>query len=44
VERLDPATDELFVVLTDGQQHSYERTSEHTDVLNGQEAPVFQWS
>jgi hypothetical protein len=37
-------TDELFVVLTDGQQHTYERTSERTYVLNGQEAVVFQWA
>ena len=44
VERLDPTTDELFVVLTDGQEHTYERTSEHTDVLHGQEAAVFQWA
>jgi hypothetical protein len=44
VEPLDPTTDQLLVVLTDGQRHTYKRTSEHTEVLNGQEAAVFQWS
>ena len=44
VEPLDPTTEELLVVLTSGQQHTYERTPERTRGVNGQEATVFQWS
>ena len=36
-------TDELCVVLTDGQQHRYLRTSEVQHLPDGRSAVVFDW-
>lgn len=36
-------TDDLCVVLTDGQQHRYSRTSELQRLPDGRSAVVFDW-
>jgi hypothetical protein len=36
-------TDELLVLLTDGQHHQYERSGTLEKLPSGRVAPVFQW-
>ena len=40
---VEEETDELCVVMTDGQQHRYLRTSEVERLPDGRSAVVFDW-
>ena len=40
---MDSETDELCVVMTDGQQHRYVRTDEVERSLDGRLRVVFDW-
>ena len=40
---MDNETDELCVVMTDGQQHRYVRTDEVKRTLDGRLRVVFDW-
>ena len=39
----EPGVDELAVVMTDGQQHRYERTAASQALPDGRTARVFTW-
>ena len=43
-QAVDADTDQLCVVMTDGQQHQYLRTDEFQAVEDGQSALVFRWN
>jgi len=40
----EPGLDELAVVMTDGQQHRYERTAVTQTLPDGRAAGVFMWA
>ena len=40
----EPGVDELAVVMTDGQQHRYERTTASQALPGGRTARVFAWT
>jgi hypothetical protein len=41
---IERETDELSVVMTDGQQHLYRRTNEVQHLPDGRSATVFDWA
>jgi hypothetical protein len=41
---VDGEIDELCVVMTDGQQHRYQRTEGRQVLTNGRPAPIFAWT
>jgi hypothetical protein len=41
--RVDPNADELWVVMTDGQQHLYARTDITQSLPDGRTALVYEW-
>jgi len=41
---IESDTDELCVVMTDGQQHRYVRTASVQDLPDGRSALVFDWT
>jgi hypothetical protein len=41
---IERETDELCVVMTDGQQHRYRRTNEVQRLADGRSAMVFDWA
>jgi hypothetical protein len=43
VQTIERETDELCVVMTDGQQHRHRRTSEVQRLPDGRSAMVFDW-
>ena len=40
---VESETKELRVIMTDGQQHLYERTGRDQRLPDGRTAPVFEW-
>jgi hypothetical protein len=40
---IESDTETLHVVMTDGQQHLYERTGRHQVLPDGRTAPTFDW-
>jgi hypothetical protein len=40
---VEPSAAELLVLMTDGAQHLYERTSSAQKLPDGQTVPVFRW-
>ncbi len=41
---VDGGADELCVVMTDGQQHRYERTGDVQALPDGRSALIFSWT